>query len=200
MIADLEFIKESFRHFNLLCFGGKLPEPIFMLGRAKGSLGRMEHKRNGSYVLRISRSFDLPRETLEDVVIHEMIHYHIMLHGKRLRSKPHGPLFRQMMEDINRIFGRHISITFKTNESQGRPARREREVHNIILSTLKDGRRGITIPLPASYQRIWRTLPHRYRIASMEQYSSTDPFFNKFPSSRSAVIYKISEEELLVHI
>ena len=151
MIADLGFIQESFDRFNALCFDGALPRPAFKLGRARCSLGRMEYRPGGwlglgsslnggglngggpgkrrgrsgnAYTLRISRSFDLPRETLEDVVIHEMIHYKLMLDGyrgaasgffqrrKRL-EKPHGPLFRQMMKDINSRFGRHITVSFK---------------------------------------------------------------------------------------
>ena len=54
---------------------------------------------------------------LEDTIIHEMIHYHI-LSNQLQDTSAHGKLFRKMMDDINARFGRNVTISHKPTEEE----------------------------------------------------------------------------------
>ena len=88
MIFTEAFVVEKFREFNKTIFYNTLPEPTFQLSRARSFLGKcvtrrlrgLEALKKMSHIectLRFSTSFDLPENELEDVIIHEMIHYRI---------------------------------------------------------------------------------------------------------------------------
>ena len=122
MIASAEFVKEAFGKFNAEIFGGVLPVPHFQLSRARSFLGKLRYKVTpralgrkpvySDYTLIISTLYDLPQTELEDVVIHEMIHYLLMIRGIE-DSSAHGPQFRSYMNAINERFGRNITISHK---------------------------------------------------------------------------------------
>lgn len=122
MIATIEFVKECFDRFNAEMFAGELPAIPIVLSRAKTFLGKVEYKSirgffgriwsNSDFRMKISTAYDLPEEELEDVVLHEMIHYYIAV--KKIRDKSaHGPRFREMMKSINAGYGRHITISHR---------------------------------------------------------------------------------------
>ena len=103
MRPTLDFLRDSFSRFNTICFGGKLPEPDFRLSNARSFMGQFRHPRVFSRErcrISLNARYDLPREELEDVVIHEMIHYYIW-HARLRDSSSHGPVFRRIMADIN---------------------------------------------------------------------------------------------------
>ncbi len=121
MIATIPYIEHKFQEYNMLMFDGKLPELPIKLSRAKTSLGQLAFKRKRTWYgkvvlydfrLRISTQFDLPEKELEDVIIHEMIHYYIFV-SKQKDKSAHGPLFRQIMKEINARYGRSVSISRK---------------------------------------------------------------------------------------
>ena len=122
MIATLPYIEEKYRAFNKEVFGGELPAVRLELSRARSFLGALVSKRRRTwlfgpiehydYRLRISTRFDLPETTLEDILLHEMIHYYIAVKNIRDTSA-HGHAFRDLMKQINREYGRHISITYR---------------------------------------------------------------------------------------
>jgi len=193
MKATLPFIEEQYCRFNNLCFDTLLPEVEFHLSRARTYLGRMEY-RQGRYLIRISTAFELPQETVEDVLLHEMIH--VWLHFAKVRQgRPHGRCFRSKMEEINSRFGRHVTIRYKM-EGEAAPQRKQRSKHFICISTFPNGSRGITVMAEANIPRITRALARRYNLKSRELFESTDPYFNRYPLSRKAVIYKIEDEKL----
>lgn len=122
MIATKEFVKECFERFNGQIFAGELPNIPIVLSRAKTFLGKVEYKSvrgffgrilsNSDFRMKISTTYDLPEDVLEDVVLHEMIHYYIAL--KKIKDKSaHGPKFREMMKRINAEYGRHITISHR---------------------------------------------------------------------------------------
>ena len=204
MIPDIPFVQATFAKFNALCFEGALPPIRIVLTRARTFLGKVTFKRrrglfsihNEDFCMRISTSFDLPVEEWEDVVIHEMIHYRIALAGIRDTSA-HGQVFREMMNRINADYGRHLTvrhcIAAGTDSGQAR-------LNHICVSHLKDGRLGITSCAEAKVAEIDRALPRRYRLESRAWYTSLDPFFNRYPRSRKACIYKISPSALEAHL
>lgn len=125
MRATIPYIQERFDKYNALCFEGKLPPIAFKLSKARTFLGRIEYKRHynlwgrlkscSDYMMRISTCYDLPEDKLDDIIIHEMIHYWIAWSCTRDRSA-HGPVFRSMMKEINNKFGRHITISTKVDQ------------------------------------------------------------------------------------
>ena len=92
MTATLPFIQQTFDTFNAQCFEGVLPPVPIILTKATSFLGKMEYRSvrglfglvssNKDFRMKISTSFDLPEEELEDVVLHEMIHYYIAVKKK----------------------------------------------------------------------------------------------------------------------
>ena len=90
MTANEVFVKDTFVRFNAELFRSELPMPRIRLSRASSFLGKLQYKVNrrgfgrkpvySDYALIFSTLYDLPQSEWEDVVIHEMIHYMLMLH------------------------------------------------------------------------------------------------------------------------
>ena len=211
MTATLPFIQETFDRFNALCFGGELPAVPIVLSKAGTFLGKMEYKSRRDFFgivsshydfrLKISTGFDLTQEELEDVVIHEMIHYYIAWRNLR-DSSVHGQTFRRIMETINLKYDRHISVSHHGEPEQNlvRNGSGNIKKHYLCVSTLSDGNMGITVCASTKIFELYRKLPKYYRISKMEWYGSLDPFFNRFPRANTPKIYKITKEELSVHL
>ena len=83
-------MKDTFVRFNAELFRSELPMPRIRLSRASSFLGMLQYKvqRRGfgrkhtysDYAVIFSTLYDLLQSEWEDVVIHEMIHYMLMLH------------------------------------------------------------------------------------------------------------------------
>lgn len=199
---------ERFAHFNALCFGGALPDVPIVLTRATTFLGKVRYRRrkklfgrtvNTDFQIRLSSGFDLPPDEWDDVIIHEMIHYHIALNNIRDTST-HGVVFRGMMDDINLKYGRHITVSHKPSPGASSPRMLRERPHCICVSTFPDGRRGVTVCSEAMAPRIHNGLPRVYDIVSREWYISDDLYFNRFPHSRLPRIYKITTSDFREHI
>lgn len=126
MIPSLPFLEKRFETFNDAYFGGALPPVPLKLGRAVRSLGSCTYKKRrkwfggieySDFRIRISTAFDLPEPEWEDVLLHEMIHYEILVNQRRDTSA-HGRLFRARMREINERFGRHIVISHRCAPGQ----------------------------------------------------------------------------------
>ena len=121
MKATVPFVEEKFRQFNESYFGGELPPIPIVLSRARTFLGKLEYKGKrgifGAVVsyydfrMKISYNFDLPENELEDVIIHEMIHYYIVLNRIKDTST-HGKVFKGIMHTLNSQYGRHITVRY----------------------------------------------------------------------------------------
>lgn len=121
MKATLPFIEDKFDEFNGEFFGGSLSRPVMKISRARSYLGICAYKRRRvlfkgtqltDFRILVNGLFDLPQEILEDILIHEMIHYHILSKGIRDTS-PHGKIFRGIAAQINSQYGRHIRISYR---------------------------------------------------------------------------------------
>lgn len=207
MIASIPYVKERFDYFNALCFGSKLPPVPLKLSRARTFLGKCEFKKrrkpfsakvqHSDFVLRISTSFDLPPAELDDIIIHEMIHYYIAYFGIR-DSSAHGPVFRSYMNDINSRFGRHITVSRRVRPVDGAGGRRSPELrrHFVCVSRFPDGDRGVTVCASTRLAYINRMLPRCYNIVEKTWYISDAEIFGRYPRSLKARIYKISQQDL----
>lgn len=194
-----------------MCFGGRLPLPAIKLSDAKTFLGRVGYKvrrrRDGTlekydFVLHINTRIDLPEAELEDTLLHEMIHYYIGVNNLEDTSS-HGQLFTGMMNEINRRFGRHITVTHRGNAQQNEQAvdRRPR-LHVVAVITLTDGRTGVKV-VPRIIERITmfrRQMMESGRVKSIEFYLTDNPFFNRYPNSTALRVYFLDRETITAQL
>ena len=208
MKMTVAYASERFSHFNALCFGGALPGVPIVLTRATTFLGKVRyrrerrifgHPRNVDFQIRLSSEFDLPENEWNDVIIHEMIHFYIARNNLRDTST-HGTVFRGMMDEINRKYGRHITVSHRTSPGTPSPRMMRERLHCICVSTFPDGTEGITVCSEAMASRIDRELPRNYHLAARRWYVSNDLYFNRFPHSRLPRIYKVTASDLQAHI
>ena len=210
MRASIPYIEQKFKEYNQLIFGNHLPDIPIRLSRATTFVGKYQHRTRRTplgriepydFYLRFSVLFDLTPEELDDVIIHEMIHLHIAFHRLHDTSS-HGPLFRRMMDNINRTHGRHITISNRLTPRQSAAVHSQRiTLHVIAVVRFTNGRPGIKV-LPRIRQRIRRychLMLAQPTIASIDLFVSTDPFFNRYPNSAALAVYRISEEDLQAH-
>ncbi len=211
MRADIPYVQQKFREFNVTMFDGRLPEPPISITNAKTYLGvcafRKHRKWHGrleysDFRIRISRRFDLPQDEIDDTIIHEMIHYYIGLFSPA-DMPGHSTLFRRMMADINERFGRHISVSHRLTPDQQEQAIDNRPKRHIVAKVvLKDGRTGIkVIPcMERHIRRYHRGMMASGKVSSIEFFQTTDPFFNSFPSSSAFTVYFPDPDVLAQHL
>ena len=211
MQITIPYIQEKFREFNRQMFGDELPMLPIRLSNAKTFMGQCSFKKrrnwygkteNYDFVLRINTRIDLPERELEDIIIHEMIHYYIGY--KQLRdTSSHGQLFRQMMAEINQRFGRHIAISHKLTKEQKEQAHSARKTwHAVAVVRFTDGRVGVKV-LPRIVQRIahyYKSVLAAKQVAGIELFMSNDIFFNQFPCSSALNYCKHDEAEVREHL
>lgn len=206
MDISTAYIKGRFDEFNRLCFEGRLPQPIFRLSHVKTYLGQMRRRlqyapsgrRQVQYVLTINTRYHLAPREVEDVILHEMIHYYIMVSGIRDTSA-HGTHFRHIMDRINHQYGRAISVSSRAAHlTDDSPQRRRWQV--LCLIRLSSGSLGVICPARTRIGDIWRQLQHAPGISSCRWYWSDDPFFGRYPRSRSLRMYRITEAEASAHL
>ena len=211
MKADIAYVQEKFREFNRLMFGGKLPEPPMTITNAKTYFGvcafRKHRKWNGrleysDFKIRISRRFDLLQEEIDVTIIHEMIHYWIGLFSPA-DMPGHSPLFRKMMKEINQRFDRNIRVSHRLSAEQLEQTIDNRPKKHVVARVmLKDGRIGIkVIPcMERHIRRYRRGMMASGKVSSIEFFQTTDPFFNRVPSSSAFTVYFPDPDVLAEHL
>lgn len=194
MIATTDYVQGQFDHFNHTYFDGKLPRVPILLSRSASQMGYLSMHRtrlpNGKwqtdhYRLHISTRHDLPKDELDDIILHEMIHLYI--HSNNLKDNaPHGTLFRSKMEELNSRFGRHITVQYKLSEEQHKQLHDPRpRWHVVAVLTTRDGRQGFKV-LPRVRESILkykRAVLADPDMRSIELYMTCNPFFNDYPTS-----------------
>ena len=207
MLITVTEIQSIFTKYNELCFDGKLPMPRIRIGNAKGYLGQLRYKvkkeKNGrltysDFSLNITQKYDLNQQKLEDVVVHEMIHYYI--HYNNIQdTSAHGAVFRKMMNDINTRFKRHITIS----DRSGLPVSSNNQtvkLHLVCVASLRTGDTGIAVCARSRAFEIYDELPRRFDIVKSCWYFTTDPFFNRFKRTNTAKLYRVDKEEINKHL
>lgn len=207
MIPTRPYVERKFEEYNALCFEGKLrPLPV-RLCSARTFLGqvtcRRERGTDGAwhytdFTLRISTKIDLPEQVVEDVILHEMIHYWILSNGLH-DTGPHGELFVRKMREINLRYDRNISVSHRQTEAE-QAADREVRRHLICFCRLRTGQRGVMVAARSRLFELWDAIPAFPGIAEWRWFVSTDPFFNRFPRATKPRIYPVHVEELEAHL
>ena len=162
MKATIPYVEKKFEEFNRLMFDGRLPMLPIELSDAKTFLGVCVYKKRRTllgktvcydFKLRINTRIDLDEAEVEDIIIHEMIHYNIGYH-RIVDTSAHGRVFRQMMKGINERFGRHIRVSHKpTAEQKEQLYGDKRRWHMVAFVVFKDGRTGIKV-LPRIAEKV----------------------------------------------
>lgn len=199
-IADIEYI---FNYYNDIIFKGALRPIPCRLSSAKRFLGQLRYRRRANlfgvisydnFELAISLRNCTSREILEDTIIHEMIHYYI-LSNKLRDTSSHGKIFRKMMSDINKEFGRNITISHKSS-TEDPSADVEIHQHYFCISKFKDGRTGITVVAKTKLLNLWHACRKYPEIVEYKWYVSTNPYFNRYRRSLTLKIYLITQEDV----
>lgn len=196
----IDYLRQAFEHYNDLIFEGKLPLPKLKWSRAKTRLGQMACKRKTSwgrtkyydFTISVSNYYKLTKEEIDDVLIHEMIHYSIAYTGLKDTSA-HGIVFRGMMDKINRTFNRHITISVRTRNLQARSAQQPKD-YLILALKMKDGKYFFSSVNPSAAGKLAISLARAREIAHYAWYQSQDEYFRSMPRVRSLRGRQVSEE------
>lgn len=212
MKASIPYIQQKFNEFNNMIFGGTLPVLPIYLSDAKSFLGKVvydireveeQHKEYYDFKLYINVRIDLPEAELEDVIIHEMIHYFIGYHQLG-DTTAHGPKFRQMMRTINDKYGRHIIIrkTDLTQEQSQQAVGTARRWHAVCIVKYQNGKIGVKV-VGRIVQRILEmhnAIVSQFNPLEITWYLTDEPYFNQFPVSNSLKIQYVKESEIEEHL
>ncbi len=212
MKATVPYLQEQFDVYNREFFGGELPPIPIALSNARTFIGKFYCKCRrspfGGIVaterrIRINGKLDFEESFLQDTLIHEMIHYYINYKGLH-DSSSHGPVFRSIMERINREGGRHITVSVRLSPEQSEQLRDSRpRWHVIALIAFGNGDFCVkNLPrVESAILHYDKAMKASGRVQSIEYYMELDPWFDSFPKSSAVNAFRVrSKEEVMSHI
>lgn len=207
MIVTITFLRQKFEEFNRLCFENSLPPIELRIGSARKMLGSFRYpsrypssaKRGvGECRITVSNRFDSPQKFIEDTIIHEMIHYWIWI--QHIDDEPsHGPTFRRKMHEINRRFNRNIEVRTPVN-AEISDSDTHVTHHYICVTHWRNGNIGMTLSARTRVFDINDIWLKDSRVDKIEWFYSSDPWFNRYPTSRTAKAYVIDRRTYDLHI
>lgn len=209
MRPTIEYIQDRFDHFNSMCFGGQLPPLPIKLSQARHYLGAIRYKRQRNLLgqvvgcadvsLHISICYDLEEQVIEDTILHEMIHYYILVHGLHDTSL-HGDIFQKMMNDINQRYGRHITLSHRRTQAEN-ASDQKRRPHYLCVAHLNNGHTCLVVCAKTCIFQFYKKLPRMYDISDWTWYFSPDPYFNRYPVCRIPKLFRVDDtHELSLHL
>ncbi len=207
MEITLDYIAQRYHHFNQLCFDGKLAIPPMRLSSARRALGQVRYRkrrrllggwcyRDFTFVISALAARDLTAEEVDNTILHEMIHYYI-LSNQLQDTSAHGRLFRQEMQRINNAIGSHITITHR-NESideEVQPSTDKRQ-NLVAVVRLQDNTWGVIVTARTRLFQFWEQLHAAPQVREVHWYSTTNPYFNRFPRHRSLKYHPMSATDI----
>ncbi len=104
-----EVVKDRFQFFNHELFGGALRMPQFSVKHYTFVAGQIRAKEPRATII-ISSCFDFDTDSLDEVIIHEMIHYWLWRQGDKGAFR-HGSSFRLECRRIKDSYGLAIHAT-----------------------------------------------------------------------------------------
>lgn len=211
MKPTVEYIEKRFKQFNKQAFAGRLPMPPVKLFDASKLLGQCHFRERTlpdgtrqryDFSLRFNTRMDISQEVLDDVILHEMIHYFIGLHNLP-DPTAHGPIFKSLMKTMNEAYGRNMSISTRLSpqESQQLVSKR-RSWHVIAVISMKSGTTGVKV-LPRvmpSIIRYFRQISSLSEVREVRLYLHDNPFFNRYPTSSALRIHEADARELTCNL
>lgn len=205
MIADETVVRQMFADFNRSIFRNLLPEIPFRFSNAKSYIAKFRYPmltlgdpaaNAHRCVIIFSRAFELERRQLEDVLIHEMIHYLIWL--KKIKTESaHDAVFKKYMCEINRQFGRNIRISEKIKPiADSKPKK-----HIFCISNWENVPTPlITVCGMKTAKEIDSWLRKDRRVKSHKWYVSLSPLLNSFRKVRTCKAFMVNDPAMLQKI
>ena len=196
MRPTITFLKEKYQYFNELCFNNSLPDITIRLSRSRTTGGNLRYrytknafgvKNFTNPVISISIIYDLPQNVVEDVLIHEMIHYHILVNHLKDTST-HGDIFRGEMERINIVYGRNVTVSLRQvgiDYSQDT----QQKIHFVCVFKHKDGRIMFAPTTKGSLRTLWKKIETATAITEYKWYVTGNPYFNRYRHVRTLKAY-----------
>lgn len=192
MRPTVAYLQAQFDHYNRLCFGGQLPATPIQLGMRLRSMGvtrsRVQRMADGTVRhtdlrIEISVRRDLPEEEYTDTLVHEMIHCYIYYKGLR-DSGPHGPVFRRLMEDINRRCGVRVTLRYAPDEATMLATRTQPRV--VCVARLADGNAGVAVVARSRLFELWDEMARLPGVLDVRWWWSANGIFDRYPATTRA--------------
>ncbi len=189
-----------FQQFNHDYFHDKLPMPRLKLSKSRTRLGSFACKRKLTwrgylpvdFIICISTYYQMTERQVQNVLLHEMIHYYIAY--MRLRdTSAHGMIFRQLMDELNQK-GWEITVSTKT---KGWETTIPRKTQTRLLLALKtrDGKCFLSVVNPAYARRLEQKIKRVPDIVEHAWRESSDNRFCDYPQVRSLRGRRVSQSE-----
>ena len=202
MELTAQILRDWFGQFNARYFGNELPEPRFVVNKARRMLGQFSCKkvRQGlfrgyktvGYTIKVSEYYDLSEHEYQSTLLHEMIHYYIA-YAREKDTSAHGVLYRQWMQRINQD-GWGITISSKT---AGYTIRNQREDVQYLLLAIKtkEEKHYLSVVSPSYRKYIERQIMLSSMIIDHHWVVSCDQQYANWSKVRSLRGKRITMEE-----
>lgn len=205
MRATIEFLENGFQRFNKEIFGNELPKPNMRITSARSFVGQFKTervtvfaglRRKETHYLTLSNIYDLEERILEDVLIHEMIHF--LIHFRKIRdTSSHGKNFRFLMNEINRKFGRNITVSHRCTKEQLESD--QAKAHSIVcLCTMTDGRKLCCRVSQSKIFEIHRAFQEWDKVEKEEWFWVYGSYFNRYRRVLTPRLFSVDNEGLEV--
>jgi hypothetical protein len=192
MELTAQILRDWFGQFNARYFGNELPEPRFIVNKARHLLGQFSCKkvRQGlfrgyktvGYTIKVSEYYDLSAHEYKSTLLHEMIHYYIT-YARAEDTSAHGKIFRQWMQRLNKD-GWDITISSKTDRYAIRQQPTDVQYLLLALKT-KDDKYFLSVVNPSYRKYIERQLTLSSVITAHHWFISNDAKYAKWSKVRS---------------
>lgn len=192
MTIDLAWLTFWFDRFNRDYFGGGLPRPKLALSRSRTQLGTMACKRRircgkttfSDYAIRLSIYYEQTERQFQNTLLHEMIHYSIAYTGVK-DSSPHGIVFREMMNALNRKYGWEISVSARMNKVGCAVVSQKTTDYLVLALEMRSGECYFSVVNRGYATRINAQLKRLFTVNHFAWYISSDARFATYPVVRS---------------
>ncbi len=203
MELTAKILREWFGRFNTEYFNGGLPEPRLLVSSARTQLGQFSCRRVRKrlsqgytlmgFTIKVSDYYEMSEHDYQQTLLHEMIHYYIAYTGARDTS-PHGRLFRQWAERINKAGGWQITVSSRTEQYAVRNQHTDAQYLLVLIKTTNH-LYYLSVINP-SYRNYVNQQAERSALVETYHFMvSTDKKYATWPKSRSLRGRRISEEE-----
>lgn len=198
----VDFIRDQFAAFNARYFGGSLPEPRFVVNHARTILGQFVCSRKRGWgvfagrprdcTIKVSDYFDMPEKEYQNVLLHEMIHYHIA-YNRIKDTSPHGEKFRAMMERLNEEGGWNIRVRGKMAHYGMADKAAQRQARIVVAMATADGKHYLSVVQRSAVGKVEAAIRRTAAITSHEWFVTADSYFSDFPQVRTLRARRMAE-------
>ena len=141
MRIDKNIVEKKYNIFNEKYFDNSLPKIKFRTHISKNTWGIMSYYYSAKWKnnISIARNVEWNETELDKTIIHEMIHFYLLLYDKRYNGKnffynrSHGILFKEQAKKIKKIYNIDISTKIKYSYWLNKKGKKEKPSHNPFI-------------------------------------------------------------------